>query len=237
MSKGGADCGTKIYESLGKKIDYEFEKEYAELKEAGNEFSPELDARLFEAARFYEKKYAAGQKKIKNYQILKKAAVFLLVLVSANAVAMGTSQAYRQFVFQVFENKDNNSITIHDSAMQDMIDSWDDYWYPTYLPDGYRIVAAEESPVKCLLIQVDAVEECLLITEYPQGAELSYDTAHSQISDIQIHNYIGKRIAFEDHTRIVYPTETNILEFRFDSSIPEQEVVKIAEKMEYVNPS
>ena len=28
MSKGGADCGTKIYESLGKKIDYEFEKEY-----------------------------------------------------------------------------------------------------------------------------------------------------------------------------------------------------------------
>ena len=61
MSKGAADCGTKIYESLGKKIDYEFEKEYAELKEAGKEFSPELDARLFEAARFYDKKYAAGR--------------------------------------------------------------------------------------------------------------------------------------------------------------------------------
>ena len=74
----------------------------------------------------------------------------------------------------------------------------------------------------------------LLITEYPQGSELSYDTEHSLISDIRIHNSIGKRIAFEDHTRIVYPTETMILEFRFDAGIPEQEVVKIAENMEYV---
>ena len=44
----------------------------------------------------------------------------------------------------------------------------------------------------------------------------------------------GKRIAFENHTIIAYPTETMILEFRFDAGIPEQEVVKIAENMEYI---
>ena len=134
----------------------------------------------------------------------------------------------------MFENEENHSINFHDRAEQDMIGSWNDYWYPTYLPEGYQIVSAEESPVKCLLIQAATGEEPLLITEYPQGSELSYDTEHSQISDIRIHNYLGKRIAFEDHTRIVYPTETMILEFRFDAGIPEREVVKIAENMEYV---
>lgn len=79
--------------------------------------------------------------------------------------------------------------------------------------------------------------ESLIITEYPQGSELSYDTKHSQISDIQILNYLGKKIAFENHTYIVYPTETMILEFSFDAGIPEREVVKVAENMEYIAQS
>ena len=224
----------KIMKALARKTEDAFEKEYEEFNEAGKEFSPQLDAKLLEAAKFYDKQYAAGQKKRKSRQILQKAAVFLLIFLSVNTLAMGTSHAYRQFVFQVFENKENGSITIHDPAEPDMIGSWEDYWYPAYLPEGYQITDTEETPAKCFLIQPGTGEESLIITEYPQDSVLSYDTEHSQISDIQILNYLGKRIAFEDHTYIVYPTETMILEFRFDAGIPEQEIVKIAENMEYV---
>ena len=227
----------KIMKALAKKIDDTFEKEYEELNEAGKEFSLQLDTKLLEAAKFYDKRYAVGQKKRKSRRILQKAAVFLLLVLSVNTLAIGTSQAYRQFVFQVFENEENHSINFHDRAEQDMIGSWNDYWYPTYLPEGYQIVAAEEVPEKCLLIQAGISEASLIITEYSQETELSYDTEHSQISDIRIHNYLGKRIAFENHTIIVYPTETIMLEFRFDATIPEQEVVKIAENMEYVAQS
>lgn len=226
-----------MMKALAQKIDNEFEKEYEELNEAGKAFSPQLDGKLLEAAKFYDKRYAAGQKKRKSRQILQKAAVFLLIFLSVNTLAIGTSHAYRQFVFQVFENNENNSMTIHNPAELDMIGSWEDYWYPTYLPDGYQITYAEEIPEKCLLIQPGTGGESLIITEYSQGTEISYDTEHSQISDIQILNYLGKRIAFENHTIIVYPTETMILEFRFDAGIPEQEVVKIAENMKYVAES
>ncbi len=227
----------KMMKALARKIDDAFENEYEELNEAGKKFSPQLDGKLLEAAKFYDKQYAAGQKKRKSRQILQKAAVFLLIFLSVNTLAIGTSHAYRQFVFQVFENNENNSMTIHNPAELDMIGSWEDYWYPTYLPEGYQITDAEEIPTKCFLIQPGAGAESLIITEYPQGSEISYDTEHSQISDIQILNYLGKRIAFEDHTRIVYPTETMILEFSFDAGIPEQEVVKIAENMKYVSES
>ena len=227
----------KIMKALARKTDYAFEKEYEELNEAGKEFSPQLDAKLLEAAKFYDKRYAVGLKKRKSRQILQKAAVFLLIFLSVNTLAIGTSQAYRQFVFQVFENKENGSITIHNPAELDMIGSWEDYWYPAYLPEGYQITYAEEAPVKCFLVQPGTGAESLIITEYPQGSELSYDTEHSQISDIRIHNYLGKRIAFENHTYIVYPTETMILEFSFDAGIPEREIVKIAENMEYVAES
>lgn len=224
----------KIMKALARKTEDAFEKEYEELNEAGKEFSPQLDAKLLEAARFYDKRYAGGQKKRKSRQILQKAAVFLFIFLSVNTLAIGTSHAYRQFVFQVFENNENNSMTIHNPAELDMIGSWEDYWYPAYLPDGYQITYAEEAPAKCLLIQPGTGAESLIITEYSQGTEISYDTEHSQISDIQILNYLGKRIAFENHTIIAYPTETMILEFRFDAGIPEQEVVKIAENMEYI---
>ena len=176
----------KMMKALARKIDNEFEKEYEELNEAGKKFSPQLDGKLLEAAKFYDKRYAAGQKKRKSRQILQKAAIFLLIFLSVNTLAMGTSHAYRQFVFQVFENNENNSMTIHNPAELDMIGSWEDYWYPTYLPDGYQITYAEEVPAKCLLIQPGTGAESLIITEYSQGTEISYDTEHSQISDIQI---------------------------------------------------
>ena len=188
-----------------------------------------------ETAKSYDKKYSTVQKARKDIQFLKKIAIFLVVFLSANAIAIGTSQAYRQFVFQVLENKDNNAITFHNRAEQDMLGSWDDYWYPTYLPKNYQIVAAEENPEKSILIH--AGESSLLITEYSKGAEISYDTKHSQLSDIRIHNSIGKKMVFDEQNIIVYPTDTYILEFTFDSEISEEEVVKIAENMEYVNLS
>ena len=45
----------KIMKALARKIDDAFEKECEELNEAGKEFSPQLDAKLFEAAKFYDK--------------------------------------------------------------------------------------------------------------------------------------------------------------------------------------
>lgn len=222
----------RFMDSLSEKIDDEFEKEYAELNEIGNSFSPTLDAKLAETAKFYDKKYTAGHKKNMNLRILKKAAVFLLVFVSVNAVAMESSQAYRQFVFQIFENENNNSLTFHDRIEQDMMGEWEDYWYPSQMPEGYKITAAEESPQKCILIQNGQKE--LLITEYAAGTELSYDTKHSQISDIRINDSLGKVISFENQKMVVYPTENMILEFTFDSDIPEDDVIMIAENMEYV---
>lgn len=217
---------------LAEKIDDEFEKEYAELSEIGKSFAPTLDAKLTETASFYDKKYAAVKKKSMNLRMLKKAAVFLLVFVSVNAVAIGTSEGYRQFAFQIFENEENNSITFHKQIEQDILREWEDYWYPSQMPDGYKITAAEESPQKCILINNGQKE--LLITEYAAGTVLSYDTKHSQMSDIRINASVGKLISFESQKMIVYPTENMILEFTFDSDIPEADVIAIAENMEYV---
>ena len=60
----------KIMKALARKTEDAFEKEYEEFNEAGKEFSPELDGKLLEAAKFYDKQYAAGQKKRKSRQIL-----------------------------------------------------------------------------------------------------------------------------------------------------------------------
>ena len=113
----------KFMKTLAKEIDDAFEKEYEELNEAGKEFSLQLDTKLLEAAKFYDKRYAVGQKKRKSRKLLQKAAVFLLIFFSVNTLAIGTSQAYRQFVFQVFENNENNSMTIHNPEELDMIGS------------------------------------------------------------------------------------------------------------------
>ena len=42
----------KIMKALARKTDDAFEKEYEELNEVGKGFSPQLDAKLLEAAKF-----------------------------------------------------------------------------------------------------------------------------------------------------------------------------------------
>ena len=59
----------KIMKALARKTDDAFEKEYEELNEVGKGFSPQLDAKLLEAAKFYDMQYAAGQKKRKSRQM------------------------------------------------------------------------------------------------------------------------------------------------------------------------
>lgn len=62
----------KIMKALVKKIDDTFEKEYKELNEVGKEFSLQLDIKLLEAAKFYDKRYAVGQKKRKAGRFCKR---------------------------------------------------------------------------------------------------------------------------------------------------------------------
>ncbi len=223
----------KFIYNLAKKIDDEFEKEYFELEELGKDFSSELDRKLLEAAKFYDREYAGSRKKRKNMQLFKKIAVFILAFISVNAVAIGTSDAYRQFIFHGFENEDNDSITFRTQAEQDMIGIWTDYWYPAYLPENYEIVAAEESG-KTKYIQIQTTSGTLLISEYIDGGVISFDTKDTNISDIYINNSVGKKILNGNQTIIVYPTEMQILEFSFDSEILEQDIIEIAENMKYV---
>lgn len=126
----------------------------------------------------------------------------MIVFLALNTIAIGTSDAYRQFVFQSFENQKNHSITFHNQAEKSLLGEWSNYWYPAYLPEGYEIISAEDVSGKCILIQ--AGEGTLLISEYAAGTELSVDTKHSDVSDIRINNSVGKRISFGNQTMRCY---------------------------------
>ena len=76
----------KIMKALARKTEDAFENEYEELNEAGKEFSPQLDAKLLEAARFYDKRYAAGQKKRKSLLSVMSAKLFSVRSRNCNAV-------------------------------------------------------------------------------------------------------------------------------------------------------
>ena len=100
-------------------------------------------------------------------------------------------------------------------------------------PENYEIVAAEESG-KTKYIQIQTTSGTLLISEYIDGGVISFDTKDTNISDIYINNSVGKKILNGNQTIIVYPTEMQILEFSFDSEILEQDIIEIAENMNYV---
>lgn len=218
---------------LADMIDEEYEKEYMEFEELGKNFPPELDEKLLAMAKKLDEDYKKKHRKTKSLMVLKKVAVYLLVFASVNMVAVSTSEAYRVFLFGEQLDKEAGGLILTTEEANDVINEWSGYYYPEYLPKGYVISAAEYTGgEKCLMIKKD--DNYFLISTMSKSMQISIDTEHTKITEIKIKNSVAKRVEHEGGIFIIYPTDKAIVEVRFDGSIDEKEIIKVAENLKYI---
>lgn len=193
------------------------------------------DPEILRRAREYDRKSAKEKRKRRTLKSLQIAAAFLLCFTTMSAIAMETSDAFRVRVYQLFEDKEQGGVTLFTQNEYDMIGDWDNYWYPTYLPENTTMIGAEKDGFeKVMAFRLeDGVE--VRINEYSLDSYISMDTDHTTMEEVRIGYYKGYLfIRDEDlYMRVLWMTDDRQLSVRMEGKLDKELLLQIAEGLEY----
>ena len=165
------------------------------------------------------------------------AAVFIACLFVVGTIGAATSDAFRAKLFNVFLSEESDSVTLEsvpdDSPMKD----WSDYWYPEYLPDGFKFTAAEESDFEKTIRfdSIDSDKSIVISIRNSEGSTASYNTDGTEYGNISIGEYEGYYFTDEEDGSCIVTWLTEEQTIRIISRyVDKSEIIKVAESMIYV---
>ncbi|MBQ4649755.1 MAG: hypothetical protein IJB73_03530, partial [Firmicutes bacterium] len=149
--------------------------------------------------------------------------------------ALGTSEAYRQRLFSLF--RDDISVTLRTEDEYELIGEWDDYWYPSGLPESYELVGATRDGEESFMLFIDGNSGTeLRIKEKELDYSLTFDTEHLVQEELQVGIYKGY-LFYEDESELynaIWITENKIVLMDFRGEISLEEVKKIIAEMKEI---
>lgn len=233
-----ADDILKEVAELSKDEIIEQDKEYLKRADSIDEIFPMLepDQSFLEFARAYDKKAKKQRVIDKRKRILQVAAVFLVCITTLTAIAVETSEAFRVRFYSFFTNETDGSVTLLPEQEQDLIGGWEDYWYPTYVPDGFQMVAAEKRDNESVIVfESNNRKTSFRIMEFSFNVAISHDTDTNTVEEVRIGYYKG--YLFEDvqneSISVYWLTDDRQMEVAATGEMDKETVLKIAERLEF----
>ncbi|MBR4862534.1 MAG: DUF4367 domain-containing protein [Firmicutes bacterium] len=220
---------------LAELIAEDMDKEIEEIEQLDVEVPEELHRQMLEFVRELDRKDAERRRRQFRTRAMRFAAVFCVCIVTMGTLAIGNSEALRERVFTLFHNEEYGSVTLRTESEYDMIGSWDDYWYPTWIPDGYYLLGADKE-VGVMLFVSDTEEAEIRIIESSLNHTQSYDEDTSDFKKIEVKGYNG--YLFNDVANcsidLIWFTDSRIMEIKVKNLKNEDIVMKIAQNMKYM---
>lgn len=233
-----ADEVLKEVAKLSKEEIVEENKEYLKKTESIDEIFSMLepDQSFLAFARAYDRK--ANKRKVteKRKRILQVAAVFLVCITTMTAIAVETSEAFRVRFYSLFTNETDGSVTLLTEREQEIIGEWEDYWYPTYVPNGFQMVAAEKRDNESVIFfESNDRKISFRIMEFSFNVAISHDTDTNTVEEVRIGYYKG--YLFEDVQNqsidVYWLTDDKQLVVAATGEMDKETVIKIAEGLEF----
>lgn len=195
----------------------------------------EPDPKILNLARKFDEKQQKKKKIQRKRHFVQVAAMVMVCFVTFSAITLESSDAFKRKFYQIFSIQDEGSAALLSQDEYDLIGDWKDYWYPTYIPEGFVLRAAEKTEFeKVMLFSSDAGEECR-IREIPMDAAITVDTEHTSIEEVKIGHHNGYLMVNEEYNllNIYWSTEDRQICIEMTGEYDRGTLLKIAEKMEY----
>lgn len=226
----------KGLELLAELIAEDMEKELEEIEKLDVEVPEELHQHMLEFVRELDRKDAQRRRKQFRIRAMRFAAVFCVCIITMGTLALGTSEALRERVFTLFHNEEDGSVTLRTKSEYDMIGSWDDYWYPTWIPEGYYLLGADKKAGVMLFVS-DTEEAEIRIVESSLDSNHSFDADTTKADVVKIQEYEGYLFIDQENCSVdvMWLTESRRISIKQKYSLDESVIFKIAENMEYVS--
>lgn len=172
------------------------------------------------------------KKLIKNTQnIGMKIGILMIVALTAVTILTCTVEALRVKIFNFFIEKQEKytNIQIDEDRESIIPSSWDEYYYPKCLPEGFRVESAEMINDR-KIIEYIKDDEYVLMIQSSNGTHYQVDTESSNNKEIIINKYKGLLIEKDGKTIIIWHNEE--CSFNFTSNIISKELMQIVKSLE-----
>lgn len=224
----------KVLEILAKEAKSMSESENIEIEKRLLEVPEDLDSATLEMIKQMDRERAKKEKQVKWKRYSRVAAIALICIISINVIGISTSEAYRSKLFNLFYNE--GSVTLLSQSEQEMLQGWEDFWYPTYLPEGFYLFGVSDEVVKVMAFASDSNEGMIHISILPENRPVHYDTDNSTQENVRINEFDGIMFCSEsyNYVMVTWLTDDSVIEISMSNSQDKELIMKIAKGMEYV---
>lgn len=195
----------------------------------------EPDSKILALAREYDAKQTKKKSKQRRKSYVHIAAMVMICFVGLSAITLETSDAFRARIYQILSIEEEGAATLLSKDENDLIGEWKDYWYPTYIPEGFVLQAAEKTEFeKVMLFSSEVGDECR-IREIPLETAITLDTDHTSIEEVKIGYHNGYLTVNEEYNRssIYWSTEDRQICIEMTGKNDKDVLLKIAENLQY----
>lgn len=196
---------------------------------------PELHEKMIAFANELDRDDAAKKRRTFRRKAARFAAIFTACFITMGSFAVSTSEAFRLQILHLFYNNETDSVTLRNETEYDYIGSWDEYWYPEWLPEGFYMLGAVEKDHLMVFVNENSPIE-IRFQEYSMNSSASLDIHTSTAEKILINDWNVTLYIDRIHNNMtaVWLINGNTLEVRVTGSTEKKILIKVIEKMRFV---
>ena len=174
-------------------------------------------------------------RRVKYRKIASRAAIVFVALVLSSVVVTFSVEAFRIKFFNIFiETKsDNNQLDFHvDEESYKLPESWDSYYFPSYLPDSYSLLDFQDNGEMKLLFFTDLDGKTLMFTQSESDMSILVDNEDADMEHVIINDveaYLTNKNGF-----VTVSWAANGMIFTLDGEEESEEMLEIARKIKKV---
>lgn len=204
------------------------------------EVPEDQDAFFLQLAREIDRKRELEQK-ISKKQAMRRAAtaaaIVLALLLFFGISDMQPVEAFRAKFLNTIKKDDVGALVMKSDA-EELLKDWEDYWYPTYIPEGYSLWEAVADDFRKILIfsAENDTDKIRLSSFDADSTQATHDTDNHEYKEISIGAYKGYLFSNEENQflRAIWIAEKDLLMLESSGSLSEEELLKFAESLKFI---
>lgn len=227
-------------------LEYANEEMVASYAEAFDDLAEEAANMDIDFSAMDKKIYAeinqmsAKEKKQKSFHSMKKAAVIMLVFLTACSITIGGfakySIAFRAKLYDLFGKQEEKAMNFDFGAEESIPENWQGKYAPTKLPPGYQLTEATVLGYSYSLEYTNSDGSLIYLDCIENAAGISVDSEDCNIKEVRIDDVSGT--AFEKNdgtTTILWSLNEQGVVFNLYSDLPLDSMITIAESVQLIH--
>lgn len=224
----------RVLAAAAKAVEAELEEEFRQAASDAACVPDKLHKEMLELFREADTARKAERRRIQRKKYLQTAAAVLICTTITAGMTMNVSEGFRKKVFRIFNYEQEGAVELR-ADEEDLIGDWSDYWYPTYLPEGYKLAAAEE--IDHFMLFQNEKKENFRVFEEELNAITTVDTDTTQRKTVKVGTHEGFLLcdSEEEGCKAIWTTDSCCVNIYFDSIQEQNEIIKILNNMKFVD--